>query len=422
VNISTLSNGIKVVTQTSPVAIANMGVLVDVGSRYEAEDFSGITNFMEAMLLKSTTNRPAYILYRDMVKVGADVSVTSSREHVLVSAQTAVPDAVAPVLGALADICQNPLFSFAEIEEERQNYKLQNTNRKSMHDVIVNDAIHAAAFGPETLGASMFANAHSLNAFTPQTLSAWHKAFFTGDRLVVSAVGVNHESFVKQCEEMFSGVPKTTNPIPKVASSYIGSDVRMTDPSYRGLTHVALGFNAPSWQEKEVYASSVLQMLLGSGSSFSSGGPGKGLYSRVYSNVLNKHHWIESVVSFNSIYSDAGLFGLYGTVPAEYADALTEVLAQEMHNASKVSDEECARAKNMLKSNVLTFLENSASRLEEMARFVQLFGTYEPHALIANIDAITPADLTAVARKLISSPVSIATYGDATRVPSKIVF
>jgi hypothetical protein len=44
-----------------------------------------------------------------------------------------------------------------------------------------------------------------------------------------------------------------------------------------------------SWHSADIYALCVLQMLMGGGSSFSSGGPGKGMYSRLYSRVLNQH-------------------------------------------------------------------------------------------------------------------------------------
>ena len=43
------------------------------------------------------------------------------------------------------------------------------------------------------------------------------------------------------------------------------------------LTQVALGFRSVSWLAPELYAMAVLQTLLGGGTSFSVGGPGKGM-------------------------------------------------------------------------------------------------------------------------------------------------
>ena len=418
--VSVLSNGMKVVTQSSHIPITTMGVLVDVGSRYEDSSVNGITNFTERMILKSTVNRPTFRLYRDMSKLGADLGATSSREHLILTAQTA--SEVNPVLGALADLVSNPAFTFNEIQHEIEAYKKDSEGRGQMYDVTVNDAVHTAAFGAEGLGASMYAHDSTLEHFDTNTLATWHRTFFTPKRMVISAIGVDHEKFVELCEEMFHHVPKDNEFVPKVPAAYLGGDVRMTDRSYKGLTHVVLGFNAPSWTSEDVYAASVLQMLLGGGGSFSAGGPGKGLYSRLYQNVLNKYNWVDSAVSFNSIYSDAGLFGVYGTAPAEAAGALAEVLGAEMKNAGNVTEEEVARSKNLLKSSVVSFLENSTSRVEEMARFVQMFGEYNPATLVKKIDAVTVDDVSRVAKKLLESPISVATYGDASKVPRKIVF
>jgi mitochondrial-processing peptidase subunit alpha len=40
------------------------------------------------------------------------------------------------------------------------------------------------------------------------------------------------------------------------------------------------------WKDKDIYAINVLQVMLGGGDSFSAGGPGKGIYSRLYATVL----------------------------------------------------------------------------------------------------------------------------------------
>lgn len=418
VNTTTLSNGIKVVTQSSHVPVTTMGVLVDVGSRYEDASVNGISNFVERMILKSTVNRPTFRLVRDMAKLGADVAASSSREHLILTAQTA--SEINPVLGALADQISSPAFTFNEIQHEIEAYKKDNADRASQYDVTVNEGIHAAAFGPEGLGSTMYAHNNTLEQFDSQLLSAWHKTFFTPNRITISAVGVHHPSFVELCEEMFVNVPANAADVPKYTPEYVAGDVRLTDRKYKGLTHIALGFKGASWADQDVYAVSVLQMIMGGGGSFSSGGPGKGLYSRLYQHVLNKHAWVESAVSFNNIYSDAGLFGFYATAPAEAAGATVDVLLHEAIGMTKVSEEEVARAKNMLAANVIAYLENSVSRVEEMARFVQMFGTYEKGALLQKIAAVTVDDVAKAAKKLTSSPISVATYGQASTVPRDI--
>lgn len=55
--------------------------------------------------------------------------------------------------------------------------------------------------------------------------------------------------------------------------------------------------------------------LLGGGSDFSSGGPGKGMHSRLYRNVLTRNGWINNCTVYNNTFEDTGLFGILMSTP-----------------------------------------------------------------------------------------------------------
>ena len=57
-------------------------------------------------------------------------------------------------------------------------------------------------------------------------------------------------------------------------------------------THVSVAFDSGhGWHGDDVIPACVLHSLLGGGDSFSAGGPGKGMYSRLYREVLNRYYW-----------------------------------------------------------------------------------------------------------------------------------
>jgi len=77
----------------------------------------------------------------------------------------------------------------------------------------------------------------------------------------------------------------------------------------------------------------VLQTLMGGGGSFSAGGPGKGMFSQLYTDVLNKfvsfinftllkftlrHYWIYNATATYHSYTDCGLFCIKGSASPEY--------------------------------------------------------------------------------------------------------
>jgi hypothetical protein len=86
-------------------------------------------------------------------------------------------------------------------------------------------------------------------------------------------------------------------------------------PSFGPIVSILCSFGwlpAANWHEADMVPMAVLQMMLGGGASFSAGGPGKGMYSRLYEQVLNRHHFVQSALSFNSIYDDTAIFGNVG--------------------------------------------------------------------------------------------------------------
>jgi processing peptidase subunit alpha len=173
--------------------------------------------------------------------------------------------------------------------------------------------------------------------------------------MVLAAAGVKHSELVEFAKEFFvPALPPAPAAAPALAvSAYVGGDKRLIADS--PMTQVSLCFDVGGWKSANLLPVCVLHMLLGGGSSFSPGGPGKGMYSRLYTNVLNKHWWCESATAFNSIHNDAGVLGVYGTCEPADAGKLVSVLAAELVDlASKEPNaEETMRAKNQLKSSIV---------------------------------------------------------------------
>ena len=89
------------------------------------------------------------------------------------------------------------------------------------------------------------------------------------------------------------------------------------------LTHVVLALESCSYGDEDFFAYAVLNSLMGGGGSFSAGGPGKGMYTQIYVNVLTQNHWVYSALAQNHAYSDTGIFCLFGSAdPSKVATLL----------------------------------------------------------------------------------------------------
>lgn len=164
----------------------------------------------------------------------------------------------------------------------------------------------------------------------------------------------------------------------------------------------------------------VLNMMMGGGGSFSAGGPGKGMYTRLYTNVLNRYHWMYSATAYNHAYSDTGLFCIHASAPPTHVRDMVEVIVKEMVNmAGTVTDQELRRAKTQLQSMLLMNLESRPVMFEDIGRQVLATGHRKrPKYFINEIEKLTKDDIIAVAKRLLSSQPAVAARGDLKQMPS----
>jgi len=416
VQLTTLPNGLRVLSADSASPISSVGVFIDTGSRYETS-ISGISHFLETIAFQSTSNRSHFVLVRELLKIGANVSCASSREHT-VYAVDSMREYVPQAIATLADVMQNHSFDAAEIALAKDAYRERIDAWSQVPDMQVMEAIHKAAYFNNTLGLPLYANEHSLAQMTPETLQQHMKAFFTPNRMVVSAVGVEHDELCHLVSSEFTSLSEPCD-MPKAKANYTGGDVRLHQPNE--MTHFAIAFETASWHDKDLVPMCVLQMMMGGGGSFSAGGPGKGMYSRLYENVLNRYTWIHSANSFNSIHSDSSLFGFYGTALPQQAGPLVQVLCDEAKKMSgAISAEELDRAKTQLKSAVLMQLETRGLKLEDLGRQLITYNKIKSASEIcAEIDAVSAADVQRVASSMTASSraPSVAAVGDLSLLP-----
>ncbi|KAF2197132.1 hypothetical protein GQ43DRAFT_484380 [Delitschia confertaspora ATCC 74209] len=179
------------------------------------------------------------------------------------------------------------------------------------------------------------------------------------------------------------------------------------NPALPALSYIHLAFEAVPINSPDIYAMATLQMLLGGGGSFSAGGPGKGMYSRLYTNVLNQFGWVESCMAFNHSYTDSGLFGISASCSPSQTAQMLEVMCRELDALSHESgyaalkEGEVQRAKNQLRSSLLMNLESRMVELEDLGRQVQVHGRkVGVKEMCKKIEQVTIKDLRRMAKQV----------------------
>ncbi|KAL4754969.1 hypothetical protein BDW72DRAFT_164774 [Aspergillus terricola var. indicus] len=198
------------------------------------------------------------------------------------------------------------------------------------------------------------------------------------------------------------------------------------NPMLPRLSYIHLAFEALPISDPDIYALATLQTLLGGGGSFSAGGPGKGMYSRLYTNVLNQHGWVESCIAFNHGYTDSGVFGISASCSPTRINQMVEVMCRELQNLTldtgytSLQPQEVNRAKNQLRSSLLMNLESRMVELEDLGRQVQVHGRkIGVTEMCKHIESLTVEDLRRVARKVFGGQVN--NKGQGTGKPTVVL-
>ncbi|PKA64346.1 putative mitochondrial-processing peptidase subunit beta [Apostasia shenzhenica] len=437
VHVSTLPNGIRVVTQAAPVCSSRMcsiGVWIDAGSRFEAFGTNGTAHFLEHMIFKGTKRRTAQSLEEEIENLGARLNAYTSREQTTFFADVQSKDTGVAV-DVLADILQNSRFPEHAIKRERGVILREMEEVQGQLDEVIFDHLHAAAFYKHPLGDTILGPKENIRSISRVDLEKYISTHYTGPRMVVSAAGaVKHDEIVSLVRNMFTKFsmdPTTADELVMANPAiFTASEVRM-DNDTMPLVHLAVTLKGTSWTDANSIPLMVIQTLLGSWNKAAGVGNNSGseLARRISTDGL-----AESIMAFNTNYRDTGLFGVYCTttfvekyltmnVSASQPDCipmLSLVVMQEIRRlAYEVSEIEVTRARNQLKSCLLLHIDGSTAVAENNGRQMLTYGRVVSFPeLFARIDAVDATTIKDIARKfIINQDVAVAAMGPLGTLP-----
>ena len=125
-----------------------------------------------------------------------------------------------------------------------------------------------------------------------------------------------------------------------------------------------------------------------------------------------------SIHSFQSSFSDSGLFGIYAATGEADLGELVPVVCHEFARACEaVDEEEVVRARAQLKAGMLMSLESTSARCERLARQLLVFGRLVPLAeVVAKIDAVDARAAAGAAQRIKASRPVLAALGPIARL------
>jgi predicted Zn-dependent peptidase len=167
--------------------------------------------------------------------------------------------------------------------------------------------------------------------------------------------------------------------------------------------HLCLGVHAPSYMDRDRYIIDILNCVLG-----------EGMSSRLFLEVREKLGLAYDVHSYVNKMYDTGVLGIYaGTEPRQAARAVGAIVGQLRRLCQEpVQSAELLKAKEFYKGRLLLQMESTNSVATWYGGQEALTGRIQGvEETMAEVDAVTAADLMRVAGELFKQALQLAVIG-----------
>jgi len=389
-----LDNGLRILTLRMPhTRSVSIAFFIGVGSRYESDEQSGASHFIEHVLFKGTAKRPtAREIAIAIERIGGIFNASTGQEESTFWARVTEPY-LDIAIDVLADMLRHARFDPAEIDKERGVIAREINLTLDTPQDLVHLLNNQLVWPNHPLGRDVAGSKESIASLDRDKLLAYMKRHYLPNNTVVSVAGnVEHEAVVKQIAACLGDWARGE------AASYQPARDGQTKPrvqifskdtkqAYLCLSVPGLPRNHPDRLNLR-----LLNTVLGGGMS-----------SRLFTGIREKQGLAYSVHSYISALYDTGVVGVYAGVDPGHIEATIRAILEELDNLRQevIPSEELARAKDLTKAQLLLSMEDSFSVAlwfgSQEILFSEILTCEEA---IEEIEAITTADIRRVAQTL----------------------
>jgi predicted Zn-dependent peptidase len=385
------------------VAVAFM---VAVGSRHEDRSTSGISHFVEHMVFKGGARYPTARDVSEAIEgVGGVLNAATDREATVF--WTRVPAAKLDVaVSVLADMLLSPALDTNEVVKERQvvieELRMYQDNPQDYVQILFDEVM----WPDHPLGWDVAGREETVRSFTAENCRTHLDAHLLPSTLVVSVSGgFQTPAAVEMIDEAIApwASAHRGRPAPAIAATPpSGPSLRMVRRSAE-QANILVGARAPSYNDPDRYVADILNVILG-----------EGMSSRLFLELRERRALVYDVHSFLSRMSDTGVLGIgLACEPRRAATALEAAIAELRRLAEEpVGAAELTKACEYTKGRLLLGLESTSALCEYAGQQLLLQGhILEPDEVVARLEAVDAAQVSALAGRLLSAGLRAAVVG-----------
>lgn len=386
-----LENGVRILTRNIPHARSvSLGIWVETGARDESPAESGLSHFIEHMIFKGTARRTAFQIAKEFDSIGGQTNAFTSMESTCYHAR--VMDAhLSTMVDILSDIFLSPVFDPVEVERERAVIFQEIGMTEDSPEEYIHVLSENAFWGNHAMGQPITGTRENIMGFSAADIRNFFDRLYHPERIVIAAAGnLEHSRIVDLIGPAFASVRKKNGFPPRTKPE--GRKGVFLHPRDTEQVHICLETGGLPATDHRRYAASLMNTILGGNMS-----------SRLFQEIREQRGLAYSVYSFLSSYTDTGVNGFYaGTSADTAAEAAGLILrALEKLKNTPVDVSELRDAMEYTKGSLMLAAESVDSQMVRLAQNEIHLGCHQSlEELIAEMEAVTPEDILALAQEL----------------------
>ncbi len=357
--ISTLSNGIRVVTEyIDYVKSVSVGVWTGAGSAMECPQNNGVSHYIEHMLFKGTKNRTAKEIAEAMDSIGGQLNAVTSKEYTCYYAKT-LTEHCGRAFDVLSDMIINSTFTEENIETERSVIREEIAMCEDTPEDLIHDILSQIMWQGDALGFPIAGTDKTLSVIDKASMLDYKSHFYCGENMVISVVGnFDEASVLAELENKFGCISGEYKNIYSQKKIDVVSGIEIVKKDIEQC-HLCLGLEGIERSDDRFYDLMVANAIFGGNMS-----------SRLFQKVREEYGLAYSIYSYANTYSKNGSFVIYAGLNSDRLTRALELIGGEIKllKDEKLSADEVNTAKEQLKASVIMGLEGMSSRMSSYGK------------------------------------------------------
>ncbi|XP_034448030.1 cytochrome b-c1 complex subunit 2, mitochondrial isoform X2 [Hippoglossus hippoglossus] len=338
VQVSKLPNGLVIASLENYSPLSSVGVFVKAGSRYETVENLGVSHVLRLAANLTNKGASAFKICRGVEALGGSLSVTSSRETMVYTADC-LRDHLDSLLEYLVDVTTAQEFRPWEVADLTSRVKLDKALAQQCPQIGVIEKLHEAAY-KNALSNSLYCPDYMVGHVSSKQLQSFVEDHFTTGKMALVGLGVKHSVLRQVGEGLLSTRSGASAPVAK--SVYRGGELRVQNND--DLVHALIASEGGVTGSAEANAFTVLQRILGAGPHVKRG---SNITSQLCQGIAKATTQPFDATAFNASYSDSGLFGVYTIAQAHSAGEVIKAAIAQVTSVAEgnVSEADITTAK-----------------------------------------------------------------------------